>query len=151
MLRNMDINSAHGLIKQKKTAHNWTGLQPRHNHAGSLIGSAQLVDDNGIFIPGLTFVVEVKAPIVATRCLYIFSLMLSVGKDKKRIYQLEVCPSDKRSHNGSPIIYGPHSHVLELEVNAVVNSEVDCNNWSGSVDWFMKEVNLTQFAIPQPC
>lgn len=139
------------VIGKSKIAHNWSGLAVRSNHAGSLIGSAQLAGADGVFLSGITMVVEVKAPIISNECLFLFSIMRLTGKQRMRVYQLEVCPSAKRSHNGDPVLYGPHEHLVNQEPSAIVETSVTCNNWDGCLVWFMRRINLKHFEIARPC
>lgn len=84
----------------------------RDNHVGLLLASAQPEDETGAILPGLTLQFVIKRPIVVDRCLYEFGLFLLEHGVRRRVYQLNVSPADKRSHNG-PLgpIYGPHEHV----------------------------------------
>ncbi|MDB5576893.1 MAG: hypothetical protein JWR80_2069 [Bradyrhizobium sp.] len=138
------------LLLKPKRAHNWTGFQKRENQANYLIGLAQLSDLDDVFMPGLTLEIEVKSPVLVERCLVMFTLRKRMGALRPRLYQLEVCPSDKRSHNGDPVIYGPHEHFLEDEVHAVTEISVNCDDWDGAVDWFLKRINVHKFKVERP-
>ena len=138
------------LLELPKQAFNWTGWQARENHAGHLHGVATLVDPKGITMPGLTVQLEIKAPVVALTCFYLFSLMQASGRERKPIYQLEVTPRGKRSHNGKVPIYGPHEHLGQADPLAVTEASVDCDSWAGCLQWFFSRVNLTPFQIPDP-
>lgn len=138
------------LISVPKKAHNWSGLKPRANHVGHLIGSCQITDHSGIFIPGVTIAVEIKAPIITDQCLFLFSIMKLVGREKRRIYQLEVCPRDKRSHNGDPVIFGPHEHIGAIETIPISEVGVSCGQWETSVSWFMQRIKIDEFYIELP-
>jgi len=143
---------ARQLISRPKFVRNWSGFKKRDNHAGHVIGSAIIVDENGISIPGVTIDIEVKAPVVVVgRCLVLFTLRKRDGKNRPRIFQLEVCPRDKRSHNGLTTLYGPHEHILEEEPTSVVNSEVHCEDWTGCFSWFLQRINLGHFEVDEPC
>jgi hypothetical protein len=78
------------LLQEKKFAKNWSGICPKENHRGLLIDTAILFDEDGISIPGMTLQIEFRVPTVVDDCL-----------------KLEVCPTDKLSHNGEEPIYGP--------------------------------------------
>ena len=147
----MTESEALQLISQPKSARNWTGFKLRDNHAGHLIGSAILVDRQEITIPGVTMEIEIKAPIVTTRCLLLFTLRYRDGKRRPRAYQLEVVPSDKRSHNGEVPLYGPHEHILELDAVSIQSPEVHCDNWDGCFEWFLNRVNVSNFEVARPC
>ncbi|MEJ7804849.1 MAG: hypothetical protein WKG03_02870 [Telluria sp.] len=134
-----------------KKAHNWTGFSQRPNQANFHIGTAQLSDLAGVFIPGITLEIEVKTPIVAQRCLMFFTLRQRALGARPRLYQLEVCPTEKRSHNGDPVIYGPHEHFLETDVSGVSEIGVNCDDWDGALKWFLSRVNVIDLEVPNPC
>lgn len=147
-----DLEEVTRLIRLSKSLRNWSGFQKRSNHAGSLIGSAQLVDESGTFLQGLTIEIELKAPIVTNRCLFLFTVMQRQRlATRKRIYQLEVCPADKRSHNGLTTLYGPHEHLAEDEPYEVAQERVNCDDWDGCLQWFFQRINLQHFDIEKPC
>jgi hypothetical protein len=134
-----------------KTAQNWSDFKKRDNHAGHIIGVAQITDPDGVFIPGLTLEIEVKATIVSPQCLFQFSLRQKRGKLKEVVYQLEVTPQDKRSHNGLTPIYGPHEHIGDSEPRPVTSSSVNCDDWDGCLAWFLGQINVSGFQAERPC
>lgn len=138
------------MLDQPKQALRWSGWQPRTNHAGHLIGVADLIDSNGITLPGYTLQIEIKAPVEISRCLYLFSIMRLHQRHRLRIYQLEVAPGNKRTHNGVHPIYGPHEHMGEAEPTPVDASEVGCDNWAGSLGWFFTRTRVQPFHIENP-
>lgn len=145
----MDAEIA-ALLAQPKQVLQWRGLARRNNHAGHLMGVGDLADINGITIPGLTMQIELKAPIDAARCLFLFSLMLLQARERRRIYQLEVCPQNKRSHNGKEgPVYGPHEHIGQ-GVFPVADPKVSCDNWAGALQWFFAKTHITPFDIQDP-
>ncbi len=146
----IDMLQLQRLLNGGKVAHNWTGFERRDNQANFLIGTAQLTDLSGIFIPAVTLEIEVKPPIIVDRPTLLFSLRQRVGALRGRLYQLEVAPHDKRTHNGDPIIYGPHEHFLDEEVYAVNEIGVNCDDWDGSLDWFLRRVNVENFKVERP-
>lgn len=138
------------LLAMRKRARAWSGWIARENHAGHLYGIAQLCSDDGVTIPGLTVQMEVKAPITADVCLFLFSLMRLRGRERSPMYQLEVAPKGKRTHNGITTIYGPHEHVGSLEPTPVVDQNVDCAGWSRCLGWFVDRVNVLDFYPTDP-
>lgn len=139
------------MIDTPKLAIRWSGFRQRHNHAGHVVGVAELTDIQGVTLPGLTLQIEVKAPVSTERCLILFSIMQTVKTKRTPVYQLEVAPATKRTHNGATVIYGPHEHVgRELEPTAVVNSNVNCDNWANTVVWFFNRVSVVPFPIENP-
>lgn len=136
------------MLTVQKKAIKWTGFLRRSNHSGHLIGVAELVDYNGITMPGLTLQIELKEHLTAVRCLYILSIMKLVKGQRKRIYQLEVAPKNKRTHNGKDaVIYGSHEHDGE---NVVAIDDVTCDNFPDAVAWFFKRTNIVPFQIENP-
>ena len=75
---------------------NWTD---KGNHIGILLAAAQPEDETGAIIPGLTLQLEVKRPVVVDRCQYELGLFLLERGVRRRVYQLNVTPPNKRSHN----------------------------------------------------
>lgn len=138
------------MIDAPKQAIRWSGFEQRYNHAGHVVGVAELVDVQGITLPGYTLQIEVKAPIDVGRCLYLFSIMHLVQRQRVRVYQLEVAPQNKRTHNGLTTIYGPHEHTDSNEPTPVVNPNVNCDNWAGSMHWFFNRVSVIPFEIENP-
>jgi len=138
------------MLNAPKTALRWSGWQPRMNHAGHLIGVADLVDAAGITLPGLTVQIEIKAPILVVSCLYLFSIMQLAGKERRPVYQLEVTPAGKRSHNGLVPLYGPHEHVGALEPVSVNHPSVNCDDWDGCLGWFFTRTSILPFDPSNP-
>lgn len=138
------------MIDTPKLALRWSGFKPRGNHVGHLVGVAELVDAHGITIPGYTLQIEIKAPVDAARCLFLFSIMRLHQKQRLRAYQLEVAPRSKRTHNGVTVIYGPHEHVGDEEPTPITDSSVDCENWAGALQWFFNRVSVQPFDIEDP-
>lgn len=128
----------------------WSGFRQRDNHASHVIGVAELIDAKSITLPGYTLQIEVKAPIDSERCLYLFSIMHLVKGRRIRVYQLEVVPANKRSHNGLTTIYGPHEHLGEEEPTPVACSDVNCDNWDASLRWFFNRVSVAPFDVENP-
>lgn len=144
------VNEQQAILDQPKAAHRWTGLKARTNHVGHLIGVADLVDAQGITLPGYTLQIEVKAPADTARCLYLFSIMRLLHGKRVRVYQLEVAPRSKRTHNGAHPLFGPHEHLGDAEPTAVEDARVDCADWNGALQWFFVRTQVRPFEIPDP-
>lgn len=138
------------MIDIPKQALRWSGFKPRSNHLGHMVGVAELTDASGVTIPGHTVQIEIKAPVDVARCLYLFSIMRLHNKQRDRVYQLEVAPRSKRTHNGATIIYGPHEHVGEAEPTPITDTVVNCDNWAGALQWFFNRVAIQPFDIEDP-
>jgi hypothetical protein len=105
-------HEAEPLIARTKYVPGNLNLQPRKNHAGYVSASTRADDDTGATIPGLTIEIELKAPLLVDVCKHIVSIYLLRGGIKWRVYQIEVQPPGKRSHNEpGNAVYGPHEHI----------------------------------------
>lgn len=114
----------------------------RDNHVGLLLASAQPEDETGAILPGLTLQLEIKRPIVVDRCLYEFGLFLLDHGVRRRVYQLNVSPADKRSHIG-PLgpMYGPHEHVGN-RVLPIDDPDVACGHPDVAFAYYCRRINL---------
>lgn len=146
----MDQLEIEALLSRPKLALRWSGWDKRSNHAGHLIGVAEMFEVDGTTIPGVTIEFEIKAAVSAVSCLYLFTLMSFAARERRRIYQLEVAPSAKRTHNGLSVIYGPHEHVGVSEPTQVIHPSVNCESWDQCARWFFTRVSVTPFPIPNP-
>ena len=95
---------------------------------------------------------EVKESVADVRCLFLFSLMqLEPGRGRRRVYQLEVAPSDKRTHNGVTVIHGPHEHIDgQDEPTAIDDPALNCDSWDACLLWFFVRTSITPQEIPNP-
>lgn len=114
----------------------------RDNHVGLMLATAQPEDESGAILPGLTLQFEIKRPIVVDRCLYEFGLFLLEQGVRRRVYQLNVSPADKRSHNG-PLgpMYGPHEHVGD-QVLSIDDPDVVCGRPDVAFAYYCRRINL---------
>lgn len=138
------------MLDLRKQITRWSGWQPRNNHAGHIIGVADLVGPDGVTLPGYTLEIQVKAPVDTDRCLFLFSIMRLHQKQRLRAYQLEVAPHNKCTHRGITVIHGPHEHIDAAEPTAVDAPAVRCDNWAGSLQWFFNRVSVQPFPIENP-
>lgn len=130
-------------LVQKKFCAASLSWADRNNHTGLLLAIAQLEDDTGAFIPGLTLQLEVKRPLIVDRCQYEFGMFLLEQGVRRRVYQLNVTPRNKRSHNAeSGPLYGPHEHVGD-SVEAVADPNVQCGHLELAFQFFCRRINLT--------
>ena len=115
----------------------------RSNHIGLLLATAQPEDETGAIIPGLTLQLEVKRPVVVDRCQYEFGMFLLENGVRRRVYQLNVTPRNKRSHNSvfGPI-YGPHEHIGD-SVEAVTDPDIQCGQLDVAFQFFCRRTKLT--------
>ena len=114
----------------------------RDNHMGLLLASAQPEDETGAIFPGMTLQLVVKRPVVVDRCLYEFGLFQLEQGVRRRVYQLNVSPANKRSHNG-PLgpIYGPHEHVGN-QVQPITDPGVTCGRLDVAFALYCRRIKL---------
>ena len=146
----LEADQALPLIAKAKSAKSWSGWSCRSNHVSHIIGVAELLDADGISIPGLTVELEAKAAIVADTCLYIFSIMKLRGRERVPVYQLEVASRAKRTHNGLTTIYGPHEHIGSTEPTPITEASVDCSSWEACLQWFISRTNIVNLTPDNP-
>lgn len=133
-----------------KTARGHASWVARPNHAGSVIAVFSVLDATGATFPGLTLQLEAKAPIVVDQCLYLFTFLQFARGVRGRLYQLEVCPSQKKSHvDSNQVIHGPHEHLEEA--CPVVDASVQCGDWAAAYAWFLRRCNLNAPNMSAPC
>lgn len=115
----------------------------RDNHVGYLLASTQPEDDTGAILPGMTLQLVIKRPIIVERCLYEFGLFQLDKGVRHRVYQLNVTPPEKRSHNGPlGLVYGPHEHVGDLVV-PVTDPNIACGRPDVAFDHYCRRISLT--------
>ena len=114
----------------------------RENHVGLLLATAQPEDDTGAILPGMTLQLVVKRPIVVDRCLYELGLFLLENGVRRRVYQLNVSPADKRSHNSlGGALYGPHEHIGD-QVQSVTAPGIVCGRLDVAFAFYCQRINL---------
>jgi hypothetical protein len=115
-----------------------------------MVAVADLLDSSYVTIPGYTIQLEIKAPVIVDSCLYLFSIMRHQAKIRRPIFQLEVAPEGKRTHNGELPIYGPHLHCGEMQPIPVQHPNVHCGSWAGSLKWFLEQARIESFPMEDP-
>jgi hypothetical protein len=90
------------------------------NHVGSLIATSQLLDANHTSIPGLFFKgVYTSQPVSGD--VYSFALMDTFGRDRRRVFMLEVYPPHVVSHRSKAgEVKGPHLHLGDSSLDCAV-------------------------------
>jgi hypothetical protein len=142
-----DLPRAHALVALALPKYCDIDLQwsVRSNQINILQATAQPEDDTGALIPGLTIQLEIKRAIVADRCLYELGLFKFDSGMRRRAYQLNVCPPDKRSHNDrltGLVVYGPHEHVGD-GVDAISDPAIQCGALELAFQLFCQRINLS--------
>lgn len=109
------------------------------------------VGEDGSTIPGASVEILLRTGVVADRCKYTFTLFRLANQKKRRVYQLEVVPPDKRSHAGPPRIYGPHEHYGEGDDVRPIQSDLCCTDYQQWLELFCSRISLTLDAkLPEP-
>lgn len=125
--------------------------EERGNHAGNKFCYSIVQDVSGAVLPGLTVQLEVRAPVKVVSCFFLFTLFKLADRQRLRVYQLEVAPLGKRTHNGREgALYGPHEHFGE-EAFAVQDPAVTCDDWSACLAYFARRCSLTLSHVLPPC
>ena len=126
-------------LKFCATALSWAD---RENHVGLLLAAAQPEDETGATFAGLTLQLVVKRAVIVDRCMYELGMFQLEHGVRRRVYQLNVTPADKRSHN-SPTgpLYGPHEHIGD-HVQAVTDPDVVCGRLDVAFELFCRRINL---------
>ncbi|MCK0508422.1 MULTISPECIES: hypothetical protein [Aromatoleum] len=133
-----------GMPKKVYGAPQW---RSRINHAGHVFLQGQFEDEDGALIAGLSLQIEIKAPIIIQRCLYLFTLFSFRHGAKHRAYQLEVAPTNKRTHNSPEgALFGPHEHVGP-RVEKV--DAVGCGDFNGAAEYFAQRCSIAR-PLPIP-
>ncbi|MGE8451753.1 MAG: hypothetical protein ACN6OP_14235 [Pseudomonadales bacterium] len=135
---------AEPLIALSKYVRGDLHLQTRKNHAGYMSAAARPEDLFDATIPGLTVELELKAPLLVDACKNIASLYLLRNGVKYRVYQLEIQPPTKRSHNEpGNVLYGPHQHIGD-QVITYDTAKASCSTPIEKLfELFCLEANIT--------
>jgi hypothetical protein len=114
----------------------------KKNHAGLLIATAALDDETGATIPGLTLQLEIKKAILVERFQFELGLFILVKGVRTRVYQLNVTPLDRKSHN-DPVnpIYGPHQHIGSRHAEPV--QRLQSGDFAEAFCFFCTKTNIT--------
>jgi hypothetical protein len=91
-----------------------------------------------------------KAPRVDV-CYFSFGIYRAMREGRWRVYQVEVYPSERRSHRGADghFLNGPHEHWGE-EASAIDDPDVGCHNWRSSLDAFLRRCPITGLQVDTP-
>ncbi|PHN31861.1 hypothetical protein [Pseudomonas sp. ICMP 561] len=126
------------LIRLRKSYAGELSFEGKETNLAFKVIAFRPVDEEGLSIPGLTVEIHLRVGLTADRCKYTFTLFRLSRQKKRRIYQLEVVPKAKRSHNGPPRLFGPHEHLGESRI-LPVQSDMDCTNYVGWLEFFALE------------
>ncbi|WP_141440117.1 hypothetical protein [Vreelandella titanicae] len=144
----MNISDAE-IISAPKSYDGELSYSEKTNNRAFQVISFRPEDEMGITLPGVTIEICLRTPLVIDECKYTFTIFRLKGQKRERIYQLEVVPSEKKSHNGPPKTYGPHVHIGDSVQE--VNIDLCCEDYQDWLAWFCEQVNLTlTYEPPSP-
>lgn len=115
------------------------------SHSGWKEATSLLLDDRRVTIPHLYFKGEFQAGRMGDRVTY--GLMHKDGKERRRVFMLEIWPEHQRSHrfkDGTPL-FGPHIHLGDYrleEVTRHVRSSITGAAERGWVDRFVRHARI---------
>lgn len=76
-----------------------------------LAATDTLLDNTGASIPGVSYELQVRRGRYTEDCRFELGVFRLKGGKRHRVYQINVCPENKRSHKGPEgWWYGPHQH-----------------------------------------
>lgn len=114
----------------------------KQNQSNILLCSLQPMDVTGSYMSGLSIALEIRKAALVDRCCWEFGLFKLHGRVNARVYQLNVTPADKQSHNGTlGAIYGPHEH-HGSEVTPLTRPPLDCAGIEAAFEYFCQKINL---------
>lgn len=109
-----------------------------------------VADESGATIPGLTVEFDFRRGDVVNDCKFSFTLFGRRGTVSRRVYQIEVVPPERKSHNGeSGALYGPHQHVGEKAL-AIDVGALGCMHHELWVREFLRQANIGWGGVYQP-
>ncbi|WP_040263731.1 hypothetical protein [Pseudomonas massiliensis] len=115
------------------------------SHSGWKEATSLLLDERRVTIPHLYFKGEFQAGRMGDRVTY--GLMHKEGKERHRVFMLEIWPSHQRSHrykDGTPL-FGPHIHLGDYrldEITREVRSSITGPAEQGWVDRFVRHARI---------
>ncbi|QOI03387.1 hypothetical protein D5S10_05525 [Pseudomonas savastanoi] len=115
------------------------------SHSGWTEATSLLLDERRVTIPHLYFKGEYQAGRMGERVTY--GLMYKEGKEKRRVFMLEVWPPHERSHrfkDGTPL-FGPHIHLGDYrleETTRHVRSSITGATERAWVDRFVRHARI---------
>lgn len=146
----LDFHDAQAIIDLPKQQVSHLSWSVRQNQANYHTAASPLLDIDGTTIPGLTVVLETRVGVFADECLRLYSIHKRISGTTWRVYQLEVCPRGKRSHNGlEGALFGPHEHIGTTVVS-VADPAVHCGNPDACLAYFCAQAGLAPITfVPQ--
>ncbi|MCV4287909.1 hypothetical protein OH708_08330 [Pseudomonas capsici] len=115
------------------------------SHSGWTEATSLLFDERRVTIPHLYFKGEYVVGRMGERVTY--ALMYKEGKEKRRVFMLEVWPSHERSHKfkDGKVLFGPHIHLGDYrleEVTRAVRSKISGATEQAWVQRFVRHARI---------
>lgn len=119
-------------------------------HSRYQIARFLVADEDGATIPGLTVEFDFRRGDIAEDCKFSFTIFGQRGGGRRRIFQIEVVPQARRSHNGpSGALYGPHQHFGE-DTQPIDTHGLGCGNHEEWVREFLRRANIGWGGVYSP-
>lgn len=131
------------LIRTKKYPATRIEFSQKSNNQNFWVAAVPLDDADGLAIPGLTFQIEYRVALIVDRPKYHFTLFFLDEGKRRRLYQLEVQPHDKKTSHADVPIYGPHEHFMEHDVVRKVDLRISVSHYRKWLDAFCQRANIT--------
>lgn len=116
-------------------------------HSGWKEATSLLLDERRVTIPQLYFKGEYQAGRMGERVTY--GLMYKDGKEKRRVFMLEIWPPHERSHkfkDGTPL-FGPHIHLGDYRLDEItrhVRSKITMAAEQAWLDRFVRHARIKE-------
>lgn len=115
------------------------------SHSGWLEATCLLLDDRRVTIPHLYLKGEYQTGRMSDRVTY--ALMYKEGKEKRRVFMLEVWPDHVRSHKfkDGTILFGPHIHLGDYrlaEITRKVRASISSATEQRWVERFVRHARI---------
>lgn len=115
----------------------------RPNNSNFLAATANILDENGATIPGLTMELAYRRGRIAEDCKYDFSIFSLRGNRKRRVYQINVVAPDRWAHiDGDGTWFGPHQHFGERAARIEPDPGLGCTDHEKWFRLFLKQANI---------
>ncbi|PHN32694.1 hypothetical protein [Pseudomonas sp. ICMP 561] len=118
--------------------------QAKPTHSGWLQATSMLLDERRVSIPHLYFKGEYQPGHIGERMSY--GLMFRNGKEKRRVFMLEIFPTHERSHKEhGKVFFGPHIHLGDerlCQVTRTVISQLRSATMSRWVERFRRHARV---------
>lgn len=147
----LDAARQNDIIRKRKYPIGRIKFAHKGNNHNFKVASFAVQDDDSIAIPGLTVQIEYRIPAVVPRVKYHFTLLYLARGRKRRLYQLEVQPTNKKTSHANGPIYGPHEHFMDHDCVRPLDLSLPVEHYQDWLAEFCKRTNLViDEELPQP-